>query len=248
VTVADSLTAVAAVVPYLRASTATDGDDWYACDALVTDPSVLTEVIDRAMPGFGTDDPAVAASLFAQAYAFRVAGVALAAYALGLPVPDVAPNTTAVRIDKPRPSQVAHLAPDAQIVSAAELSARLVTGHLEPFVAAVHAAYTVGERLLYGNVAASCAVAFRAVEGASTEHRAEVRTRAEAFVATTPSFAGLGGFRIVRAGDREGWYWDRTSCCLWFRTPAEHYCDNCSLLPPEDLAARRVGELEEAPA
>jgi ferric iron reductase protein FhuF len=247
-TVADTLTAVAAVVPYLRGSITTDGDDWYACDALVTDPAVLTDVIDRAMPGFGTDDPSIAASLFAQAYAFRVAGVALAAYALGLPVPDVAPETTAVRIDKPRPTQVAHLAPDAQIVSAAELAARLVTGHLEPFVTAVHASYTVGERLLHGNVAASCAVAFRAVEGASAEHRDEVRARAEAFIQATPSFDGLGAFRTVRAGDREGWYWDRTSCCLWFRTPAEHYCDNCSLIPADELTERRLDELQEAPA
>jgi iron complex transport system ATP-binding protein len=247
-TVDDTLIAVAAVVPYLRASTTTDGEHWYRCDALITDASVLTDVIDRAMPGFGTDDPAVAASLFAQAYAFRAAGVALAAYALALPVPDVAPDTTAVRIDKPRPSQVAHLDPEAQPLDAAELSARLVTGHLEPFVRAVHDAYTVGERLLHGNVAASCAVAFRAVEGASPEHRDEIRARAEAFVAATPSFAGLGAFRTVRAGDREGWYWDRTSCCLWFRTPAEHYCDNCSLLAAEELAERRVRELEEAPA
>jgi iron complex transport system ATP-binding protein len=246
VTVADTLTAVAAVVPYLRASTTTDGDDWYSCEALVTDPAVLTDVITRAMPGLGTTDPAVAASLFTQAYAFRAAGVALAAYALGLPVPDVAPKSTAVRIDKPRPTQVAHLAPDAQTLTASELSDRLVSDHLAPFVAAVHASYTVGERLLLGNVASSCAAAFRAVEGAATEHRDVVRSRAESFMSVTDSFDGLGAFTTVRAGDREGWYWDRTSCCLWFRTPAEQYCDNCSLIPTEALTGRRVSELQEA--
>src|SRR6185436_10931793 len=119
-----------------RASTTTDGYDWYSCEQLVTDPAVLTDVITRAMPGLGTTDPAVAASLFTQAYAFRVAGVALAAYALGLPVPDVAPTSTAVRIDKPRPTQVAHLAPDAQTLTASELSACLVSDHLERFVTA----------------------------------------------------------------------------------------------------------------
>jgi len=245
-TVADTLTAVAAVVPYLRASTTTDGDDWYSCEALVTDAEVLSGAITRAMPGFGTTDPAVSASLFTQAYAFRVAGVALAAYALGRPVPDVAPNVTAVRIDKPRPSQVAHLAPDAQTMTASELSARLVGGHLEPFVTAVHAQYRVGERLLHGNVASSCAVAFRAVEGASVEQRADVRARAEAFFAVTPAFDGLGAFTTVRAGDRDGWYWDRTSCCLWFRTPAEQYCDNCSLVSSQELTERRIRELQEA--
>jgi len=248
VTVTETLTAVAAVVPYLRASTTTDGDDWYSCATLIDDAPVLTDVITRAMPGFGTADPAVAASLFAQAYAFRVAGVALAAYALGLPVPDVSPASTAVRIDKPRPSQVAHLAPDAQTSNAAELSARLVAGHLEPFVAAVHAQFRVGERLLHGNVASSCAVAFRAVEGASAEQRADVRARAEAFFSVTTAFDGLGAFSIVRAGDCEGWFWDRTSCCLWFRTPAEQYCDNCSLIPAAELSERRCRELQEASA
>jgi iron complex transport system ATP-binding protein len=246
--VADTLTAVASVVPYLRASTTTEGDDWYSCEDLVTDAGVLTDVITRAMPGFGTTDPSVAASLFTQAYAFRAAGVALAAYALDLPVPDVDPEMTAVRVDKPRPTQVAHLAPEARTMSASELSARLVEGHLEPFVAAVHAQYVVGERLLRGNVASSCAVAFRAVEGASKEQRDEVRTRAEAFVASTPSFDGLGAFTIVNAADLEGWFWDRTSCCLWFRTPAEHYCDNCSLIPADELLAQRVGELQETSA
>ena len=245
-TVDDTLTAVAAVVPYLRASTTTDGDDWCSCDALVDDARVLTEVIARAMPGFGTTDAAVAASLFAQAYAFRVAGVALAAYVLGLPVPDVAPTTTAVRIDKPRPTQVAHLAPGTQAMDAAELSNRLVVGHLAPFVAAVHAQYRVGERLLHGNVASSCAVAFRAVEGARPDRHDEIRDRAETFMRVTPSFDGLGGFSTLCAGDREGWYWDRTSCCLWFRTPAEHYCDNCSLIPAGELTDRRREELLEA--
>ena len=244
-TVADTLTAVASVVPYLRASTTTDGDDWYSCASLANDASVLTDVIARAMPGFGTTDPAVAASLFAQAYAFRVAGVALAAYVLGLPVPDVAPETTAVRIDKPRPSQVAHLAPDTQTMDASELSARLVAGHLQPFVAAVHAQYRVGERLLHGNVASSCAVAFRAVEGASPDRQDEIRARAETFMRVTTSFDGLGAFSTLRAGEREGWYWDRTSCCLWFRTPAEHYCDNCSLIPEHELVERRGRELLE---
>jgi iron complex transport system ATP-binding protein len=248
VTVDDTLTAVAAVVPYLRASTTTEGDHWYRCDALVNDPGVLSEVIARSTPGFGTEDLAVGASLFAQAYAFRVAGVALAAYALGLPVPDVALDATAVRIDKPRPTQVAHLAPGARTMNASELAEHLVAGHLVPFVSAVHAQYRVGERLLHGNVASSCAVAFRAVEGASPEGRDEIRARAEAFVAVTPAFEGLGAFSIQRAGDREGWYWDRTSCCLWFRTPAEHYCDNCSLIPADELVDRRCRELLETSA
>jgi ferric iron reductase protein FhuF len=245
-TLVDILAAVAEKVPYLRASTVADGEDWQPCAELVNDRSVLACVIDATMPGFGTSDPAVAASLFTQAYAFRLAGVALAAYALGLPVPDTAPEVTAVRVDKPRPSSVAHLVSRTQTMNADEISQHVVAGHLDRFVAAVHDKYRVGERLLLGNAASSCAVAFRAVEGVSGEQRTEVRTRADAFMAATPSFAGLGQFNVVRAGTREGWYWDRTSCCLWFRAAAGSYCDNCSLTESAALAAQRVRELTEA--
>ena len=39
------------------------------------------------------------------------------------------------------------------------------------------------------------------------------------FAAAEPTFDGLGNFTVVEHDGREGWYWDRTSCCLWFRTP-----------------------------
>jgi ferric iron reductase protein FhuF len=238
------LSVVAARVSYLRASTATEGNDWYPCAQLVTDRAVLVGLVEGTMAGFGTDDPAVAASLFTQAYAFRVAGVALAAYALGLPVPEVRPEATAVRVDKPRPTQVAYLGSQVRTMDAEDLAAQLVTGHLDPFVDAVHDAFRVGERLLYGNVAASCVVAFRAVHD-DDPHQHRVRERAEAFMAAAPAFDGLGAFTTVRVGSREGWYWDRTSCCLWFRTASSRYCDNCSLLDPTERSEQRARELAE---
>jgi ferric iron reductase protein FhuF len=230
-------------VSYLRASTALDGDDWVRCDALVGDDAVLRGVVERAAPGFGTDDLAVAASLFAQAYAFRAAGVALAAYALGLPVPDVAPASCAARVDKPRPSAVAHLSGTVQEHDAPTLVAALLDGHLGPFVDHVHACFTVGARLLWGNVASSCAVAFRAVESSGAD-AAAVRERAEAFVAASGArFDGLGGFTTLTVGDRTGWFWDRTSCCLWYKASGGRFCDNCSLIEHAELRAQRRREL-----
>ncbi len=96
----------------------------------------------------------------------------------------------------------------------------------------MHSAFTVGERLLWGNVAAACAVAFRAVE---SEAGGAVRERATEFVdASEPWFEGVGRFTTELAGHQDqGWYWDRTSCCLWFRTKNGQYCDNCSLAATE---------------
>jgi ferric iron reductase protein FhuF len=247
-TVSEVAAEVSRCVSYLRASTEITGDDWVRCDAIVGDRDVLTRVVEETREGFRTDDTAVAASLFAQAYAFRVAGVALAAYGLGLPVPDVAPAGTAVRLDKPRPSAVAYLRPGVSEVDAVALVAALVDGHLRPFVDAVHGAFRVGERLLWGNVASSCATAFRALEsGAGVADPQAVRTRAVAFVdAAEDVFAGLGRFTTVAVDGREGWYWDRTNCCLWYRTSGGSLCDNCSLLDRDELHERRMAELTEA--
>jgi ferric iron reductase protein FhuF len=246
VTLAEVLAAVTARVSYLRGLTTTgDGDHWQRCDELVADRPTLERVVAGTKAGFGTDDAAVAASLFVQSYAFRVAGTALGAYALGLAVPRVAPAVTAVRLDKPRPTAVAYLDPEVEDIDAPDLAHALVDGHFSPFVAAVHAAYTVGERLLWGNVASSCAAVFRALESSGADVVA-VRARAEQFMDAAPVFAGLGRFTIVRAGDHEGWFWDRSSCCLWFRTASGQLCDNCSLVDADELQARRERELAAA--
>jgi iron complex transport system ATP-binding protein len=245
-TVDDVLRAVAERVPYLVASTSADGPGWIGCDVLLGDPGRLGAVVRGTAAGFGTDDDDVAASLFTEAYAFRVAAVVLAAYALGLPVPDVAPVSVAVRIDKPRPSAAAYLSPKTSEPDAHALAAALIGAHLRPFVDSVHGQFRVGERNLWGNVAAACAVAFRAVESSGAE-RAVVRDRATGFFAACePSFDGLGNFSVVEREGREGWYWDRTSCCLWFRTTGSQLCDNCSLIDRTELHERRVHELGPA--
>lgn len=225
---------VAGRVPYLAASTTADGPDWVRADEIVAGVATF---VPNTMAGFGTDDEAVAASLFTEAYAFRVAGTALAAFALDLPVPDLAPDRVALTLDQPRPAAVAYLDPHVQPRTAAELADALVEAHLQPFVAAVHREFKVGERLLWGNVAAACAVAFRAVESSGAD-RQRVRDRANDFMTACHTwFDGLGNFTTETAETTEnteltghqGWFWDRTSCCLWYRTADGRLCDNCSL-------------------
>ena len=237
-------------VPYLGARPApatNNGHDWIGCDALVANRETLATIVRNTRAGFETDDDAIAASLFAEAYAFRVAGDSLAAFALGLPIPNSAPEATAVRLDQPRTSAVAYLDPGVHPADAPTLAAELIGAHLQPFVAAVHAVFRVGERLLWGNVAAACAVAFRGVESSPTTTAAErtsIRARADDFFgAGSQWFDGLGYFTTVEGSGRTGWYWNRTSCCLWFRTASGEMCDNCSLVDPTALYKRRVDEL-----
>ena len=52
-------------------------DDELACAALAADPDVLAAAVAATATGRGSDDPQVLASLWWQAYAYRVAGTAL---------------------------------------------------------------------------------------------------------------------------------------------------------------------------
>jgi ferric iron reductase protein FhuF len=117
--------------------------------------------------------------------------------------------------------------------------------HLRLFVDAVRSVVDVGERLLWGNAAASCAVALRAVEGAIADPL-PVRADAEAFFALVPEFAGLGGFVVLGAGDRQGWFYERTNCCLYYRTRAAVTCDDCSRTPGAERRAAFCASLAAA--
>jgi ferric iron reductase protein FhuF len=240
----DVVAAVQARAPYLRCSpSAPGGEGWIVCADLVADPDRLRREIDATAAGRGTTDPQVAASLYAQAYAFRVPSIAVAAYAVGLPVPSVVPAVTAVRIARHRPAELAILDPTCRPMSAAEVARMVVDEHLAPFVAAVRATTRIGERLLWGNAAASIAAIFRAVQGVGPTGDPEVRVRARELFAAAPHLDGLGDYTCIEVPRALGWYWDRTSCCLWYQTTSGAYCDDCSLHDPSELEARRRADL-----
>lgn len=259
---ADLATVAAAVqarVPYLGCATgAPEAEGWLRCSTVIDDPARLRREILATAIGRGTDDDQVAASLFVQSYAFRVPSIAVAAFALGLDVPTADPGQLAFRLDQARPAQLAVLSPWCRPVGADALAAELFDGHLGPLVAAVRAGITVGERLLWGNVASSLAVVFRAVHDDGHRLDPAVRDRAtEFYAAAAPWIAGLGHWSLrstsnparssapsleARA-EAVGWHWNRTSCCLWYRTEGGFYCDDCSLHDQAELAARRRDQL-----
>ena len=63
------------------------------------------------------------------------------------------------------------------------------------------------------------------------------------FAAASSSLEGLGSYTCIEVPGALGWYWDRTSCCLWYQTTSGAYCDDCSLHEPAELAARRRADL-----
>ena len=188
-------------LPRSRAPTC-DGSDWIGCDELVADGATLAAVVRTTKPGFETDDDAVAASLFTEAYAFRVAGDTLTAFALDLPVPDVAPAATAVRIDKPR-TAVAYLDPTVQPADADTVAAELVGAHLSNRSSPRCTNSSASANVCSGATSPPRARSrsARSSRRGTLDSRAEsVRARAEEFYARVqPWFDGLGSFTIVEA-------------------------------------------------
>lgn len=238
----DVIDATGGLVSYLRAEIGVPGDgEWLACRDLIDDHNLLSATIETTGRGRGTDDPAVAASLFAQAYAFRVASVAVAGWILTGTVPDPAAANLAVGLARHRPSSVAFLGDTVYCQrpegddeeTLAILWDRLATRHLVPFFDAVRAVTPVGERLLWGNALGSVTRVLRAVEGASSpDRRPLVRADGERLVEAAPAVCrNLGRFVTIAEAGRDGWFWERTNCCLWYRASGGGTCDDCSLTP-----------------
>ena len=251
----DVVAAVQERVSYLRCSSAAQrADGWLPCSDLIADPRLLRTEIDATAAGRHTSDAQVAASLYVQSYAFRLPSIAVAAYALGLPAPSTSPDVTAIRITRSRPGELAITDDRVDDVDAATLATNLFDDHLGPLIAAVRATTRVGERLLWGNVAASIATIFRAVQSIGPRGDPAVRDRADEFFAAAGRWLdGLGHWSILAVPDMldpaaVGWYFDRTTCCLYYQTRAGQtsggsFCDDCSLNDPVAITAARRADL-----
>jgi adenosylcobyric acid synthase len=230
---ADALGAVTDLVPHLRWRIGPPGEGDLLGAELAGDPDRLAAEVATSAAGRGSDDPQVLASLWWQAYAYRVAGTTLAAWVVAGAAPDPSAPGTGVGLARSRPSSLL-VDPDAgRVDDLDDLVRRLFTGHLDPLMAALRTRHATGLRLLHGNVAAGVASALGAVgtaEGAPPELRA--RTDAATAAIARPHQPDLGGWT--------GWDYRRTTCCLWWKTTAAggKLCEDCSL---------RTGDTSPAP-
>lgn len=263
---------VTSTVPYLRSevgdrsayvdgpSATTDGG-WIRCSDIVGDPSSLESVIRATGQQLGTDDPVVAASLFVQNYSYRVLTLAIACATVSGVVPDSAAASMAVSLTAGRPSTVAYTNPTVLVISEKSIEpsvalkdpavvaagfdfliARGFDEHLKLLVAATRERIRIGERLLWGNIASSAAVAFRTMEGCLGSW---VRDLGVQFFETCPTeLQGLGSFFALEHAGRQGWYWERTNCCLYDRLPSNIRCGDCSRTPVEERRAAYQASLE----
>ena len=253
---------VLSLVPYLRTEIDIDtpplevGDvpsdgDRISCEALITNESWLDIVIRDSGRRLGTEDPVVGASLFVQNYAYRVIMLAVACLTTSGVIPDSSAKSMTITMSGGRPSTVGYrvsqmekLTPRGTNLEVAMSNPEIAT---EALMSIIDSAYRenvarlidatrthirVGKRLLLGNVAASSAVAFRTMEGCLGPW---VQELGETFFRSCPTeLRGLGSFLSLEHGDRRGWYWERTNCCLYDRLPGKTRCADCSRTPSED--------------
>jgi hypothetical protein len=237
-----------------------DGE-WTSARALIDDPPWLGRIISSAGAGLGTDDPVVAASAFVQGYSYRVMALTVACLTASGVVPDASAPLMATGLARHWPSlvcftgprvmvldrpDVAGLSPDSATITDALrfVVDHALDGHLGPLVESVRTGVGVplGGRLLWGNVAASAATAFRTMQGCLG---AFVEPFGERFFALAPpQLQGLGSFCAVEHAGRRGWFFERTTCCLLDRLPGAVRCADCSLTPPTERRRAYRASLE----
>ena len=154
--VVDDLTST---VDYLRVAIDAPGEEWLACDRLVTDADALGGIVagtkeargisahaDRAssVPASALDQrgDAVAMSLFVQGYVFRAATVSIGAWLLADVVVGGAPAGWSMALGRGQPNAV-RLAGDVPVVAArgvGDVQDALIAGHLAALVDCAHRA------------------------------------------------------------------------------------------------------------
>lgn len=240
---AASLSTVTDLVGHLRWRVGPlDGNagDLAAAD-LAADPDHLAVIVAATAPGRGSDDPQVLASLWWQAYAYRMGGTTLAAWALGGSAPDPTAPGAGVTVARSRPAGLV-VDHDAEVLTdLATLVDQVVTEALEPLATTLRARHALGDRLLWGNAAAGIASALGAV--ASADGAPDLRPAVGALTDALPA-------RIADSGHwlPDTWTYRRTTCCLWWKTTVADgsLCGDCPLTAPPTHTPRVPGTPKDA--
>jgi len=235
-----ALERLTALVPYVRVSVRDpdghDGDDWIPGSKLVRDPEFLYSMMRSTMDAREIERDDIGLSLIVQGYAFRIASVAIGAWLVSGGVLDVAPENVSIQFGRNRPNAV--LLDRAEWIAApsdepadtlAALHLHLVDGHMAAIIDTSRQATRstrVGARMMWSNVATSCASSFGALMDPLPDERATIRRRADEFFACGRPELSAGG-DIVPIGPK--WAWQRNACCLYYLDPNGSKCGDCSL-------------------
>lgn len=254
-----ALTELTALVNYVRVTVGgSDGDTWLPAERLVHDAPFLYDVMRSNMDARGIERDDVGLSLIVLGYAFRIASVAIGTWVLAGRTVDMSPGNVSIQFGRNRPNAVLidraewvadgdplnddddAARPDAE--SLAVLHRHLIDDHLAPMIDTSRRAARVGARMMWANVASSCASSFGALMEPLATHRLDLRAAAQRFFAAArPELRHTGS--VVPIGPT--WAWQRTACCLYYQIADASMCDECSLHDADTRTARFARILDE---
>ncbi|MEM0935753.1 MAG: ferric iron reductase [Pseudomonadota bacterium] len=214
--------------------------------------------------GLGTSEPRVAATLFLQAYAYRIAAPGLALWVQSGLVPDMSASNLLLRFDaEGRPIEVylrdpvvfsdrSFTLPDANVRAVPDLTSQAVESiliqHLLPLHDRLRVLYRLGPLLAKGAVASQIGMALTFIDANTTVAWRDVAATAVAFFnASRDQIEGQGrtGDMIVkRLGELEGTTWRRRTCCLVYQAPERDYCGGCPIRKEPDRNATWARRLQ----
>ncbi len=223
-----------------------------ATDLTGTASSAWPEIIDAYADTLGTTQRRIAASIALQHHGTRVAGLAIGSWALLGAVPSLSAEGLHVRFDQGRTTELwlpepRRAEPSSPREPQLETLGRELFGHLRPVVDAVRRTAPLNTRRCWGNLAASCAGIFCALDRlVPPERTAEIRAHAAAFFAVPewPVF-GLVDWQVWGGPPSDGLCHERRTCCLIRDIPGKQPCESCSIRPPAERRAAWEASLRE---
>jgi ferric iron reductase protein FhuF len=227
-----------------------EGGGWLPAGDFVGDRGALREALRRLdrVAGGRTSRRALG-STFALHY-LRYLWPAVAALSLERRVPDMAAENVMVRIDDdgwpqepalveprfatlasdPRAAEAAYVARDDADLFAWALR-RMVDDHAAPLVRAVRLEANTTETILWGSVAAACALPL--FWGVQLARDREAALRDLPLLLEHPTYPQLHDRIQLRTVRHDGCDWTvhtRRTCCLYRRLPPGHLCEDCPVL------------------
>lgn len=225
-------------------------DDWIACDRL-HDPhsEELAAVLEAERVASGqVSDHATALTVMA-VYAGTVTAAAMLAWALEDLVIDMRASNVAVRLSDDHGFEGYGLRHPTVVAGASVdlLVEQVIHGHLVPLVDALQEKTRAGRRQLMGGAAHGCAAAFCLASRMGQDvDLLEARYR-RFLAATDVGFEKLGDVIRLREEGRDGLFYLRNTCCLYYTSAEESKCSSCCLDPVEDRIANYRGVLCNGP-
>jgi ferric iron reductase protein FhuF len=219
-------------------------DDWIACERL-HDPGSpeLAAVLEAERVASGQVSEHATALTVMAVYAGTVTSAAMLAWALEDVVIDMRASNVAVRLSDHHGFEGYGLR-EATVTAGAPvelLVEQVVHQHLVPLVEAMHTRTRAGYRQLMGGAAHGCAAAF-CLASRMGQDVDLLEERYNAFLsATDVGFEKLGRVIRLREGDREGLFYLRDTCCLYYTSAEKTKCSSCCL----DSVSDRIANYRE---